>query len=126
MQTIILDANAILRHILNDIVEQANEVEDILRNHRVLVLPEVIAEVIYVLAKYYNLPKDVSTHSLLEFLDDANYSLGIINNALVTFNNNNLDFVDCLLYEYSKLPGYKILTFDKDLLRLINKDTGEV
>jgi hypothetical protein len=38
MQKIILDANAILRYVMDDIKEQADAVENILQNNNVLIL----------------------------------------------------------------------------------------
>jgi predicted nucleic acid-binding protein len=52
MQKIILDANAILRYVIDDIKEQADAVENILQDNDVLILPEVMAEVVYVLTKW--------------------------------------------------------------------------
>ena len=42
-----------------------------------------------------------------------------LNNALETFGDSSFDFVDCLLYEYSKQAGYRVFTFDKDLIKFI-------
>jgi len=119
MQKTILDANAILRYILDDIKEQADSVEKILQNENVLILPEVVAEVVYILTKYYNQPPDTASKGILQFLDDADCNSEILRHAIGTFGNRKLDFVDCLLYEYSKQADYKIFTFDKDLLKLI-------
>ena len=119
MSQIILDANAILRYVLDDIKEQADAVEKTLENEIVLILPEVIAEVVYVLTKYYNQPRNTSAEHLLHFLEDADCNSIVLLNALKTFGKSNLDFVDCLLYEYAKQPGYKVLSFDKGLSKLI-------
>lgn len=42
--------------------------------------------------------------------------------ALETYAEQNLDFVDCLLYAYSKVKGYEIKTFDKKLKRLLEQN----
>ena len=121
MQKIILDANAILRYILDDIQEQADSIEKILQNENVLILPEVMAEVVYVLTKYYNQPRDTAANCLLQFLQDADCDSKTLKDALETFGDSNFDFVDCLLYEYSKQAGYRVFTFDKDLIKLIGR-----
>jgi len=121
MQKVILDANAILRYILDDIKEQADSVEIVLQDDNVLVLPEVIAEVVYILTKYYNQPKDTASKCLFQFLDDADCDSEILRNAIDIFGNSKFDFVDCLLYAYSKQSDYRIFTFDKDLSKLIQK-----
>ncbi|MDR0326100.1 MAG: PIN domain-containing protein [Oscillospiraceae bacterium] len=118
-QIIILDANAILRYIIDDIPEQADIVETALQNEEVLLLPEVVAEVVYVLSKYYNLPHAKVSEHLERFFVDAGCDSDTLVNAVKTFGSKNLDFVDCVLYEYSKQQNYIILTFDDKLKRLI-------
>ena len=120
-KTIILDANAILRYIIDDIKEQADIVQEILQNEEVLILPEVIAEVIYVMTKYYNYPRNKVSDYIIEFLEDSECNYQNLINAVKTFGGKNLDFVDCLLYEYSKQKDYEVFTFDKDLNKLINQ-----
>ena len=39
--------------------------------------------------------------------------------AMKTYRRNNLDFVDCVLFAYSRIKGARIATFDKKLLRLL-------
>jgi predicted nucleic-acid-binding protein len=91
----------------------------LLRLNSYLILPEVMAEVVYVLIKYYLQPKENAVNNLLQFLTDANCDFKVLFDALETFNNSNFDFVDCLLYGYSKDPNYIIFTFDKKLQKLI-------
>jgi len=119
MQKTILDANSILRYILDDIQEQADSVEKVLQNENVLILTEVIAEVVYVLTKYYNQSRSTSAECLIQFLDDADCDSEILRQTLKTFGKSKFDFVDCLLYEYSKQEDYNVFTFDKDLLKII-------
>jgi len=89
---IILDANAILRYIIDDIREQADAVEEILQNEEVLILPEVMAEVIYVMTKYYNYPRDKVSEYIESFLDDADCNSENLINAVKSFKNENFDF----------------------------------
>ena len=118
----ILDANAILRYLLCDIKEQANEVEIILIEKEVLILPEVMAEVIYTMTKYYNQPYDFVSDKILFFLNEINYDSTILLDAIKTFGEGKLDFVDCLLFECSKTLFYEVFTFD---IRLKKKITEE-
>ena len=100
-------------------------VEEILQNEEVLILPEVMAEVVYVMTKYYNYPRDKVSECTKEFLNDAEcYSESLIN-AIKTFGEKNIDFVDCLLYEYSKHNDYTVFTFDVKLNKLIKQNEGE-
>ena len=118
---IILDANAILRYIIDDVKEQADIVQEILQNEEVLILPEVMAEVIYVMTKYYNYPRDKVSDYIIKFLEDSDCDSQNLVDAVKTFGGKNFDFVDCLLYEYSKQKDYEIFTFDKDLNKLIER-----
>ena len=116
---VILDANAILRYLMHDEKEQADEVEVILNTEKILILPEVAAEVIYVLTKHYKLPHDFVSGIVFAFIKIFNSENSILMSAVETFGKTKLDFVDCLLYEYSKMPFYEILTFDMQLKKLI-------
>ena len=118
---IILDANAILRYIIDDIREQADIVEDILQNRKVFILPEVMAEVIYTMTKYYNYSRDEVAKRIVKFLDDADCDSKSLINSIKTYGNKNFDFIDCLLYEYSKQKDYEVFTFDEKLNKLIKQ-----
>jgi predicted nucleic-acid-binding protein len=104
---------------MDDIKEQADAVESILLNNSVLILPEVVAEVVYVLTKYYGQSRDLVVGNILHFLTDASCDSEVLINGLKTFGACNLDFVDCLLYAYSKTSDYTVFTFDKNLKKLI-------
>jgi predicted nucleic-acid-binding protein len=110
-----------LRYILDDIKEQANIVEKILSNRVVLLFPEVVAEALYVLIKSYDYNRAEAADMIEGFLDDVDCQDAHIINAVAAFGATKLDFVDCLLYEYSKNPEYEVFTFDKDLKRLIDE-----
>ena len=40
--------------------------------------------------------------------------------GLRTYAENNIDFVDSILYAYHVINGYEIKTFDKKLLKLMD------
>ena len=86
---VVLDANVILRYLLNDNEAMAREAESIIKTEVTMVPIEVIAEVVYVLKGVYA--------------------------------ENNLDFVDCILYAYSCVKKYDIKTFDKKLNKLLSR-----
>ena len=46
--------------------------------------------------------------------------MDILLTALETYAQENLDFVDCILFGYHKILGAHIATFDKKLLHLIS------
>ena len=45
----------------------------------------------------------------------------VVDLAVQTYGSHNLDFVDCVLYAYHRVEGVQIATFDKQLLKLIDK-----
>jgi len=122
---IILDANAILRYILDDVPEQADQVEEIIQTTTVKVLPEVIAEVVYVMTKSYDISYAETSEYVCSFLDDVNCKYDLLVNAVKLFGTANIDFVDCILHEHSKQPDCRIFTFDKKLLKLIKRTNDQ-
>jgi len=117
----ILDANAILRYILDDIPEQANKVEEIISSSALMILPEVVAEVVYVMTKSYGISRKETSEYILTFLSEVGYQNDIIVKALQNFGEHTLDFVDCVLLAYSS--DYKIFTFDEKLLKAIKRNS---
>lgn len=118
----ILDANMILRYLLNDNTDMAEQVENLIEHNIVMVTPEVTAEVIYVMKNVYKAEKNDIVESLIGFIEMNNITaehIDVIHKAILTYAENNLDFVDCVLYAYHKELGYEICTFDKKLKKLI-------
>ena len=91
---VMLDANVILRYILNDNEDMVIEATEVIKSKDVIVTIEVIAEVIYVLKRIYGVDKQEITESIL-------------------------DFIDCILYAYKCIKGYEIFTFDKKLKKFL-------
>lgn len=114
-----LDANAVLRFLLQDIEEQFQEVEAVVKRDRCYVTLEVMAEVCYVLEGLYQ----VSREDIVNNFRKLNFDVTILNvdvflRALEIFDKSpKLDFVDCLLYGYKMERGIDIVTFDKQLVR---------
>lgn len=117
-----LDTNMILRYLLNDNEKMADEAEKIIREGSVQVTIEVLAEVVYVLKGVYSIEREKIKSSLLDFLSEVQISEPeVIKLGLETYAEQNLDFVDCILYAYSRVKGYEIKTFDKKLKRLLEQ-----
>ena len=118
---VMLDANAILRYILNDNEKMALEVTEVVKKGYSIVTIEVIAEVIYVLKGVYGVDKQLITDTILDFISDIQVvEKDVLKLGLETYAENNLDFVDCILYAYKSLKNYDVLTFDKKLKRLLD------
>ena len=118
---ILLDANMILRYLLNDNEEMADQAERVLNSGEAVVTIEVMAEVVYVLKGVYAMERDKIADTLKGFLKLTGcQERDVLNLALDTFGDRNLDFIDCVLYGYHSVKGYEIATFDKKLLKLVS------
>lgn len=112
-----MDANAILRFLLQDMEEQFQYVRTVIRNRNCYITLEVLAEVCYVLEGLYQ----VSREDIICNFRKLNNDVVILNadvllRALEIFDKTpKLDFVDCLLYGYKTEKGVDIVTFDKKL-----------
>jgi predicted nucleic-acid-binding protein len=121
-KTTILDTNAIVRYIAKDNRKQELIVREIIEKKEITIMPEVIAEVVYILCKFYKMPRNIASSNILKFLEDINFDDAVLCNGLKTFGKNKLDFVDCLLLQYSKQANYEVFTFDNKLNKLISKN----
>jgi predicted nucleic-acid-binding protein len=117
---VILDANMILRYLLNDHQEMANQAEQILNTGNAFVTLEVAAEVVYVLKSVYALERVEIAETLKGFLELVDcHEMDVLKLSLDTFAKYKLDFVDCILYGYHSVKGIQVATFDKKLAKLI-------
>lgn len=117
----IVDANAIIRYLLNDIPNNAKETYNFMKNGFTL-YPEVIAEAIYVLDSVYECKKQDVANALLDLIEYADMDdKNIYEDALKKYSKFNFDFVDCVILSRVEINGDKILTFDKKLENQILK-----
>jgi predicted nucleic acid-binding protein len=119
-KALILDANAILRYLLRDNPQQADKVIELMKKEDILILPEVIAEVVYVLTDVYDYTRLRVSKEILTFFKAINCDLRLLTNAILLFGRENLDFVDCILYQYAQQWRYEVFTFDEKLNKVIN------
>ena len=117
----LIDANVILRYILDDIKEQADFAEETIRNGAFTV-PEVIAEVVYVLDGVYKVKRTDTRDVLTSLLEEISVQeKPIISKALKLYGEYNLDYVDCILIARFEMYGEKVVSFDKKLNKYITK-----
>ena len=115
MKKFLIDANVILRYLLNDIEEQAAESKKIIELGA-FTIPEVIAEVIYVLKSVYKIERKEIGDAITSFLQEIDIeNKNIILKSVKIFSETNLDFVDCILISYNKIENVEIFSFDKKL-----------
>ena len=117
----LLDANAVLRYLLEDNQEQAEAVaEAIERGAEVTV--EVLAECVYVLAGVYHVPRSCIAESLGILLDEVTCRRrNVAAAALGLYSGSSFDFVNCVLAAERQELGRDVMTFDRKLISLLGK-----
>lgn len=118
----ILDANAILRYLLKDIPEQSQRTKEVIQNGATT-NPEILAEVVYVLKGVYDLERSDISLSLKTLLSEIQCKeKAVVLFALDLYSEKpSLDFIDCLLCGYKAKHNASILTFDKALLKELER-----
>lgn len=109
----LIDANVILRYILNDSPDMSLQAKKAVENGA-YTKPEIIAEVVYVLKGVYQASREeikVYISTLLRSIQCSEKSA--VEHAIALYANLSLDFVDCLLIAYHTLNKQNIFTFDK-------------
>ena len=115
----LIDANVILRYLIADNKTQADRAELTIREGAYTV-PEVIAEVVYVLNGVYNLERKEICHVLSDLLEEINMAERIIVlEALKLYSNKHIDFVDAMLVARAHLLNEHVFTFDKKMRDLL-------
>ena len=115
----LLDANAVLRYLLEDIQEQADEVAEAVACGAEVTV-EVLAECVYVLSGVYEVPRSAIAESLGLLLDEVACRRGnAAAAALGLYAGSSFDFVDCVLAVEHDISSRPVLTFDKKLRQLL-------
>ncbi len=111
----LIDANVILRCILDDCPEMTSKAVDII-NHGAYTKPEIISEVVYVLQKVYSIQRLQIKNMVNGILDVVSCAEDeCIRGAMDIYSSISLDFVDCLLIAYHKINKENVFSFDKKL-----------
>jgi predicted nucleic-acid-binding protein len=126
MKTLIVDTNVLLRHLLKDNVSQFNEARtyfDKAKRYQIeiIVLPEVLLEVEFVLRRKYNVKKEDIVKGLLSLAKAQYFNVmerKLILDTIETYKNHNLHIVDCFVLQTAQIKGAEVLTFDKQLKKL--------
>ncbi len=129
MDTYLIDSNFFLRFLLNDNPTQyglALKYLNLAKNGEIkLVLSSItVAEMIYVLERLYELDRRTIVQKIAIIINTPYIDIqdrDYIKQALLTFLHEKIHFSDCYLLERAMCSDYKILTFDKDLMKLYTK-----
>lgn len=115
----LVDANLIIRFLLNDNVKQAQAAKELFASPQKLHLPDlVVAEVIWVLKSVYGTSKEeiISKVQYLFKLDIFICNDKMLNKSLLIYLSHNISFVDSYLVAYAQVKKMdKIYSFDRGL-----------
>ena len=115
----LVDANVVLRYLLQDDDTMSPKAEQTIRDGAYL-LPEVLAEIVYVLFGVYSVPReDLASRLQILLKEIQSEHPEVLNEALTTFGKTKLDFMDCLLAAYNSLLHDQVVSFDRKLNRLL-------
>lgn len=118
----ILDANAVLRFLLQDNEEHFQQVKTVIERKNCYVTLEVLAEVCYVLEGLYQVTREDIISNFRKLNNDVIIlNADVLLRGLDIFDKTpKLDFVDCLLYGYKFEKGINIITFDQKLRKQLD------
>lgn len=127
---VFIDTNLFLRFLLDDIPEQADAVEKILKEaacQKVILWtnPMVIAEIVWTCESYYELPKDEIKDKVLMILNTPGLEVedeDLVAEAVILYSEKGVDFIDA--YNACWMRDRKVLdiyTFDKKYYRRLKE-----
>ena len=117
----LLDADAVLRYLLEDIQEQSDCVAETIEAGAEVTV-EVLAECVYVLSGVYHVSRSDIAESLGILLDEVTCRRKrVAAAALGLYSGSSFDFVDCVLASEVSENGREALTFDKRLQSLFSR-----
>lgn len=125
----LLDTNAFLRILLNDIPNQADQVEKLIKKAKrekvELLAPQiVIFEITFALEKYYHFAKEDITDKIKTVLAMKYLKIQdeeVFKKAIELWGRKNLSLTDCFLIYFAKNNNASLFTFDRGLKKLISK-----
>lgn len=117
----LLDANAVLRYLLEDIQEQSDVVAETIEAGAEVTV-EVLVECVYVLSGVYHVSRSDIAESLGILLDEVTCRRKrVAAAALGLYSGSSFDFVDCVLAAEVAENGREALAFDKRLQSLFSR-----
>jgi predicted nucleic-acid-binding protein len=126
MTTHVIDTNVVLRFLLADheqlFQRAAKLMSEVQAGKRRAYLPEaVLAECVFVLTKFYKVPKGEAAARLGDLLEYKGFTGGgapLLKQALTLYAGNDIAFVDAIVLATARHQGWHLETFDKALSKL--------
>ena len=129
MKEYILDTNALLRFLRNDIPAQAVEVDELFQSAQdglaiITIYPFVILEAMYVLWKQYGHEKNDVAAQLVIIVDNPLFDVrekDALREALTEWSRGAISFVDAYLLFQSRQENKTLFTFDLKLKKAFRR-----
>jgi predicted nucleic-acid-binding protein len=124
-KTYLLDTNVILRFLLDDHPQLSKKAGQFMANIsagtiRAEIGDAVLAECVYVMDKFYAIPRNEIADALIGVVSltgISNSNTSKLLDALLKYKSTGFDIVDCLLSAHSS-PEKPVVSFDKDIEQL--------
>lgn len=128
-ETILVDANVIIRFLLNDSPKLSKEAKSIFSKAQdgvfnIYIDEVVLAEVIWTLSSFYKIKKEEIAYQLEKLLTQdwiKNPRKSLILKSLSLFKSHNLHYIDCWQLVISGSLNIPLETFDAKLKKLKHK-----
>lgn len=114
----ILDANVVLRYLLNDDAKQSPEAVELIEHApdgSLHLSAIILAEVTWTLKSHFGVPRDNIRAAIQRVLARPAIAADAATlDAVARYANANVDFIDCALAAAGAATGLPVATFDKD------------
>jgi predicted nucleic acid-binding protein len=125
MRELILDANVLVRFLVQDVPPQAKAARKLVEQAEsgallLVVDPMIIAETVYVLTSFYKKPREAVADALMAFVQSDGVSVAEesrLVDALRRFQRSSVDFADAWLAATAAETHREVASFDRDLDR---------
>jgi predicted nucleic acid-binding protein len=115
-----LDANIVLRYLLNDIPEQSLKAKTVITGSESYITDVVTAEIIFVLERVIGMERPDIVKLIKAFLSlpSLGYNDYFLDQAIDLYGGMRaLSIVDCYAATEAKVYGNLLVTFDKELVK---------
>jgi len=118
-----VDTNVLIRHLTGDPVEMATRATSYLRTETELLVTDlVVAETVYVLESFYEIPRErvaVALRSLIALASVETVDSALLLRALEVYEIDRIDFAEAYLVASAESTGVnRIASFDRSIDRV--------
>lgn len=126
MKKYIVDTNVFLRFLLKDHKKHYQTAKKYFTQAKkgkinLILIPQIVLEINYVLKKVYSLPRNRITNILAKLIKSPDLEVQkreLLLKAVEKYKKTNVDLMDLYLYETAQEQNAQILSFDKDFTRI--------